>query len=115
LLPVLHTLSANPHRSRRFKRIMAHRRAPYVATTTPGTSADGATLGRLGRIAPRPETWLQIENEIAASEGHGYSGCFAKAVIWSYINNCSGLNEMGFAVSALAQPIFRDVGATIPT
>jgi hypothetical protein len=46
---------------------------------------------------------------------HGYSGCFAKAVIWSYFNNCSGLKEMGFAVSALARPIFRDVGATIPT
>jgi hypothetical protein len=36
-------------------------------------------------------------------------------MVWSYFSNCSGLNEMGFAVSALACPIFRDVGATIPT
>jgi hypothetical protein len=36
-------------------------------------------------------------------------------VIWSYFDNSATSNQLGFAIRALAQPIYRDVGATIPT
>lgn len=58
----------------------------------------------------------------------GYAGCsptgerstrfsrlVGNAVIWSYFDNSATSDQPGFAIRALAQPIYRDVGATIPT
>jgi len=53
--------------------------------------------------------------------GTGNAGCSAFAteqgtdVIWSYFDNGATSSESVFAVSALARPIYRDIGATIPT
>jgi hypothetical protein len=36
-------------------------------------------------------------------------------VIWTYFNNRAGDDRACFAVRSLNRPIYRDVGATIPT
>jgi len=46
---------------------------------------------------------------------HPLLSAVGTAVIWSYFDNSSTSNQPGFAIRALAQPIYRDVGATIPT
>jgi hypothetical protein len=36
-------------------------------------------------------------------------------MVWSYFNNCVGAHEAAFATRSLECPVYRDVGATIPT
>jgi hypothetical protein len=36
-------------------------------------------------------------------------------MIWCYFDNRAGDRETCFATRSLARPIYRDVGATIPT
>jgi hypothetical protein len=51
----------------------------------------------------------------------GYVSCSrpvhweSTVVIWSYFDNSAICKQSEFAVSALSCPIYRDIGATIPT
>jgi hypothetical protein len=36
-------------------------------------------------------------------------------VVWSYFNNCGDERGAAFATRPVEQPVFHDIGATIPT